>query len=100
MALGNENEEMKDANMITYELMQIKNLVEKQQNHDTTDDRAIKYLSEKIMKISDINLNLKNEIEKVELAISSYEVKAFNNLNINESTNVMLYILMFFFKLI
>ena len=91
---------MKDANMITYELMQIKNLVEKQQNHDTTDDRAIKYLSEKIMKISDINLNLKNEIEKVELAISSYEVKAFNNLNINESTNVMLYILMFFFKLI
>jgi hypothetical protein len=92
LSLGYENEEMKDANMIIYELKRIKNVIEKGQIYDSKDDKAIKYLTENIVKISDVNLNLKNEIEKIESTLRSYER---NNLSNDEITNVILYIYIF-----
>jgi cysteinyl-tRNA synthetase len=94
MSLSYENEEMKDANMIISELKRIKNAIEKDQTYDSKDDKAIKYLTEKIVKISDVNLNLKNEIEKIESALNSYESN--NNLSNDEITNVILHILHIF----
>jgi hypothetical protein len=92
LSLGYENEEMKDANMIIYELKRIKNVIENGQIYDSKDDKAIKYLTENIVKISDVNLNLKNEIEKIESTLRSYER---NNLSNDEITNVILYIYIF-----
>ena len=84
LILNHENEEIKDVNIISNEFKQIKSIVETSKFLND-DDQVIKYLSERVMKIVDINSDFKNELKKVELEINKYEIKNFPNETINET---------------